>query len=58
MRKTIKLALAASLLAMSANALAMPQQVPDRYYDHTWDWVYAMLGIHRPCTAAGGICRG
>jgi len=58
MTKSIKLGLALSLLMMSANVAAMPPQVPDRYYDHTWNWVYVMLGIHRPCTSAGGICSG
>jgi hypothetical protein len=34
MKKAIKLAAAAMLLTFSANAYAMPQQVPDRYYEH------------------------
>jgi len=58
MRKSIKLALAATLLTMSANAMAMPPTVPDGYYDQMWNWVYVMLGNKRPCTSAGGICKG
>ena len=57
MRKTVKLGLAAALLTISSNAMALPPQVPDSYYDRTWGFVYVMLGLHRPCTAAGGICR-
>lgn len=47
--KTIKLAVAVTMLSLSANAAAMPSQVPDRYYDRMWNWVAVIMGQHRPC---------
>jgi hypothetical protein len=41
MKKGIKLALAAALLAVPANAYAMPEQVPSRWYSNMW----SRLGI-------------
>ena len=55
--KNYKCVLAALALGISANAAAMPEQVPDRYYDHKFSWVFAILGIKKPCTGPGTICN-
>jgi len=47
--KTIKYACAVAALFASASAAAMPPQVPDRYYDHYWDFLYYVISGHRPC---------
>jgi hypothetical protein len=47
--KRIKFAMAAAALVFSANAAAMPPQTPDRYYDTMWNWVWVVMGAHRPC---------
>lgn len=47
--KTIKLACAIAALSLSASASAMPPQVPDRYYDHYFGFLYYVLTGHRPC---------
>lgn len=47
--KKIKLAIAVTALSFSANAAAMPPQVPDTYYEMMWGWVYNVLSAHRPC---------
>ncbi len=58
MKKAIKLALAASLLAVPANAYAMPEQVPSLWstlMNRTW----AIVGIHRPCSNnIQRVCNG
>ena len=56
--KKIKLTLAAMALTVSSSAYAMPEQVPDGYYDQMWNWVYVTLGFHRPCGGPKTIwCR-
>jgi hypothetical protein len=59
MKNAIKLTLAAALLAIPTNAYAMPEQVPDRYYDQMWNWVYSdVLSVHRPCVGpAAFMCN-
>ena len=47
--KKIKLTIAVMALAFSGSANAMPEQVPDRYYNQMWGWVFVTLGLHRPC---------
>lgn len=47
--KKIKLAIAVTALSLSANAAAMPPQVPDNYYAAMWGWVFGILTENRPC---------
>ena len=58
--KNIKFVLAALAMGLSANASAMPPQVPDSYYIQLRGWVYgAILSSYRPCVGpAGSVCRG
>ena len=57
--KKIKLVLAITALSFSASASAMPEQVPDRYYEHYWGFLYFVITGHRPCVGpAGSWCNG
>ena len=57
--KKIKFALALVALSISANAAAMPEQVPDRYYEHYWGFVYFVITGHRPCVGPANMwCNG
>jgi hypothetical protein len=47
--KSIKFTLAAVALAISSGANAMPETVPEGYYDKMLGQVYVVLGIRRPC---------
>lgn len=54
MRKTIKLAVAAAILAVPTNAYAMPEPVPSVWY-RMMEWVMWNSAEHRPCN--GSITR-
>ena len=59
MRKMIKLAAIGALMTFSASAQAMPRQVPDRYYDHYWGFLYFVITEHRPCVGPENMwCNG
>jgi hypothetical protein len=59
MKKAIKLAIAASMLGFATSAHAMPQQVPDRYYEHYWGFLYFVVTAHRPCVGPENMwCNG
>lgn len=47
--KTIKFAVALAALSLATGASAMPPQVPDRYYDHYFGFLYYIITAHRPC---------
>lgn len=57
-KKAIKLALAASLLTIPANAYAMPEEVPSVWtslMQRTW----AIIAFHRPCgNKVTRVCDG
>ena len=47
--KKIKLTLGVMALAVSSSAYAMPDTVPEGYYDTMIGHVYVVLGFRRPC---------
>jgi len=51
MKSTLKAVIALSLLSISASANAMPEQVPDSWYDH-------MLSRIDTLRNNPGFCRG
>jgi hypothetical protein len=55
--KVVRLLSAAFILSLSASASALPPQVPDRYYDHFWGFLFGVISSHRPCGHQGGWCN-
>jgi hypothetical protein len=53
--KRIKLAIAIVGLSMSTNAYAMPDQIPDRWYDQMWSVFSIKVGL-KPCGPQGSWC--
>lgn len=57
--KKFKLTFACAAMTFSASAVAMPAQVPDRYYAHYWGFLYYVITDHRPCVGLDGMwCNG
>jgi hypothetical protein len=55
MKKVLKLALAASLLTIPANAYAMPEQVSDSWYGNMMRRLEVMAGNRGFCQAHAGV---
>lgn len=58
MKKAIKLATAMSLLAIPANAYAMPEQVPS-FWTSLMNRTWAIIAERRPCNGPiSRVCDG